>query len=247
MQQVFGDSGQAVELFAQDAAVNLGLSSRAALEAAGTFGNLFVALELPQGEAAALSEDVLQLAADLGSFNDVDPTEVLERLRSGLVGEIEPLRRLGVNFNAAQVEAKAFELGLTDASGAVSEAAKVQARWALILEQTVPAQGDFARTSDSLANAQRTLAGLFGDVQERLGDELLPVMKSFVTITADSLLPILETVGDPSRRSRRRCSTVSPPASSVSPTRSSRSARRWGSWRRRSVGWWWRSRRCSPR
>ena len=98
--------------------------------------------------------------------------DALEKLRSGLVGEAEPLRVLGVNINEATTKAKAFELGLVGANGVVSEAAKVQARYALILEQTVTAQGDFARTADGVANTQRTLTAEWENAQVVIGQAL---------------------------------------------------------------------------
>ena len=140
---VFGALSKNVQNFATNAPQALGLSTAAALEATSTFGNLFVALGLTQAEAADLSPEIVQLAADLASFNDIEVGDAIEKLRSGLVGEAEPLRVLGVNINEATTKAKAFELGLVGANGVVSEAAKVQARYALILEQTGTAAGGF--------------------------------------------------------------------------------------------------------
>lgn len=176
MQVVFGPVSGEIEAFAKNAATNLGMSKQAATEAAGTFGNLFSALGLGKPEMADMSTGILQLSADLASFNNLSPEEVLEKLRAGLVGEAEPLRALGVNLSAAAVEAKAMEMGLADASGELSEAAKVQARYALIMEQTKLAQGDFARTSDGLANSSRIAKAQMEDLQAEMGANLLPVM-----------------------------------------------------------------------
>ena len=122
-----------------------------------------------------MSEGLIQLAADLASFNDIDPAIVLEKLRSGLVGEVEPLRTLGVNLTMAATRAKAMEMGLADVNGEISQAALVQARYALILEQTTNAQGDFARTSDGLANSTRTLRAEWKDTLAMLGENILPM------------------------------------------------------------------------
>jgi hypothetical protein len=173
---VFGESAPEIQEWATTAATSVGLAKQQALEAAGTFGNLFTALGLSKDAAAQLSPEVVQIAADLASFNNLGVEETLEKLRSGLVGEIEPLRSLGISFGALQVEAKAAELGLRDANGEISEGAKVQARYALILDQTKAAQGDFARTSDGLANQQRILSAEFGNLQAEVGARLLPVM-----------------------------------------------------------------------
>lgn len=186
---VFGDSFEEIDRFAADAATSVGLSATAALEATGTFGNLFQAMGATQDVAADLSPQVVTLASDLASFNNLGTDEVLEKLRSGLVGEVEPLRGLGVSFTAAQVEAKAFELGLAAVGEEVSEGAKLQARFALIMEQTTLAQGDFARTSGGLANQQRILSAEFQNAVTVAGQALLPTLLELVGVAREQLIP----------------------------------------------------------
>ena len=101
---VFGDSAEQVTTFASTAATNLGMTNQQALEAAGTFGNLFTSMGTGQQTAADMSTGLVQMAADLASFNNLDPTEALEKLRSGIVGETEPLRSLGINRYVGQYE-----------------------------------------------------------------------------------------------------------------------------------------------
>lgn len=111
-QTVFGDAFERVDAVAQGAAKSMGLSRTAALDAAATFGNLFRAMGIGTGPAADMSLTLNQLAGDLASFNNVDPEEALQALRSGLLGEAEPLRRFGVNLNEARINAEALRLGL---------------------------------------------------------------------------------------------------------------------------------------
>jgi len=184
---VFGSAADIVEEFGGTAARSVGMSERAALEAAGTFGNLFTTMGLGQKASADMSVSLVKLAGDLASFNNLNPEDVLEKLRSGLVGEVEPLRTLGINLNQAAVQAKAMEMGLADANGQLSQAALVQARYALILEQTKHAQGDFGRTSDGLANSTRILRAEFEDLQARLGQELLPAATEALHVFVDML------------------------------------------------------------
>lgn len=172
---VFGDMSADVLKWGDDAAKSFGMSKQQALEAAGTFGNLFTSMGLGQEKSADMSRGLVELAADLASFNNLDPSVVLEKLRSGLVGEVEPLRTLGINLTMTAVKAKAMEMGLADANGEVSQAALLQARYALILEQTKNAQGDFARTSDGLANSTRILKAEWKDALATLGENLLPI------------------------------------------------------------------------
>jgi len=189
---VFGDSIGVIKEFASTSATSLGISEQAAYEATGTFGNLFTALGMTQGSAATMSMDVVTLASDLASFNNLDPTEALEKLRAGLLGESEPLKSMGVNLNAAMVEAKAMEMGLADASGQLSESALVMARYSLITEQTKNAQGDFKETSEGLANSQRIMKAEFENVKAQLGEALLPTLTELMK----AMLPILKNVSE---------------------------------------------------
>lgn len=184
---VFGDTAGVIEAFAKDAAKNLGLSRQAALDAAGTFGNLFSALGLGRPEAAKMSTEILTLAADLASFNNIDPTVALEKLRSGLVGQSEPLRALGVNLTEAAVKAKAMEMGLGGVGRELTEAEKVQARYKLITEQTALAQGDFSRTSTGLANSTRIAKAEQEDMSAEMGQVLLPLMQQMTGLVRGAI------------------------------------------------------------
>jgi hypothetical protein len=184
---VFDQSAEAILDWSRTSATSLGQSRQQALEAAGAFGNLFTAMGLTSEESATMSMDLVTLASDLASFNNIDPTEALEKLRSGLVGETEPLRSVGVLLNEAAVQAKAMELGLVGVDGELTEAQKVQARYAIILDQTSAAQGDFSRTSTDAANATRIARAQFADAASTMGQHLLPIGTQ-VLAWANSLL-----------------------------------------------------------
>lgn len=171
---VFGASARTIEEWGRTMAEAGGLSTQAAVEAAATFGNFLTSLVGSRQKAAEMSMQLVQLASDLASFNNLDPTEVLQKLRSGLSGEAEPMRSLGVFLSEAKVKAKAMEMGLADAHGELSEGAKVLARYQIIMEETKTAQGDFARTADGLANSQRRLNAELINAQAALGEKLLP-------------------------------------------------------------------------
>lgn len=188
---VFEESAEEIHDWADDAADNFGLSEQAALAATGTFGNMLVEMGLTTSAASDMSRSIVELSADLGSFNNLPTAEVLEKIRAGLVGETEPLRSLGVNLNAASIEAKALELGLTRSTAALTPAMKAQAAYALIVEQTSKAQGDFARTSDGLANSSKVLEANVADLQAQIGGLLLPSATDTVVAFNDiiSVLP----------------------------------------------------------
>jgi len=184
---VFGDSADAILAWGDTAAATMGMSENSALAAAGTYGNLFRAMGMGEDVSAKMSTGLVGLAGDLASFNNMDPTEVLDKLRAGLSGETEPLKSLGVNINEALLKERAFEMGLWDGVGTLDAAAKAQASYALIMEQTSLAQGDFARTSDGLANQQRILKAKFEDIRATVGGALLPVITKFATTLSEYL------------------------------------------------------------
>jgi hypothetical protein len=190
---VFGNNATDIDEWSKGLADNFRVSRRQALEAAGNFGNLFVAMGLGQDEAAGMSQRMVELAGDLSSFNNIPVDQALEKLRSGLVGEIEPLRQLGVSFNAAMVEAKALEMGLVDLEGNVTEQGKVQARFALIMEQTALAQGDAARTAETAAGQMATARANLDNAMTGLGEVLLPIATDVLT---NFVTPLIEDFAD---------------------------------------------------
>lgn len=191
---VFGTSAASVRAFADTASTSIGQSERQVLQATGTFGNLFTAMGFGTATAADMSIQLVKLASDLASFNDIDPTEALDALRSGLVGETEPLKRLGVNMNEATLKAKALELGLKTSGATLDPLVKAQAAYALILEQTSTAQGDFARTADGLANQQRSLTAQWEEARAEIGEGLLPLMVDLAGVINNTVLPAFKTL-----------------------------------------------------
>lgn len=172
---LFGKQADTIDRFSKRTAANFGISRQAALEATGTFGNLFVALEIGPKRAADMSIAMTKLAADMASFNNASPEEALEAIRSGLVGETEPLRRFGVNLNDATLRAQALKMGLIDTvKNALTPQQRALAVNSLLFKQTEKAQGDFARTSGGLANQTRILKARLADIGAELGARLLP-------------------------------------------------------------------------
>lgn len=197
---VFGTSAKVIEEWAKTSAEAFGQSKQQALEAAGTFGNLFTAMQIGAPQASKMSTTLIQLAGDLASFNNIGTEEALTALRAGLVGEAEPLRRLGVNLNEAALKAEAMRLGLAKStSEGLEPAAKAQAAYSLILQQTKNAQGDFARTSEGLANQTRILEAEFTNLRAEVGKELLPVAKDAVSVARD-MLKEFKSLPDPVKK-----------------------------------------------
>lgn len=177
---VFGDNADAMEAWASTASRTFGQSSLAALDSAATIGNMFVAMGMTTAKAAEMSRSMVELGSDLASFNNTSPEDAILAIGAALRGEAEPMRRYGVLLDDATLKAKAFAMGIYDGTGTLEPASKALAAYQVILDQTKTAQGDFAKTSDGLANSQRTLAALFEDAKVAAGEGLLPAMQQLV-------------------------------------------------------------------
>lgn len=195
----FGEHSDVIEDFAESSARSFGISRRAANDYASTLGVILQASGLNQEATADMSVELTKLAADLASFNNIPVDVALEKIRSGLVGEAEPLRTVGVLLSAAEVKTKAYEMGIAEAGAELTEAQKVQARYALILEQTTQAQGDFTRTADGSANQQRIMAANWEDLRARIGQGFLPVqqklyegLNKLFTIVQEKVIPAIQ-------------------------------------------------------
>lgn len=186
-QQVFGASADEVRKWSETTAAAFGISQRAALEAAGTFGNLFRTVDLAPQQAAEMSRSLTELAADLASFNNANIDDVLLAIRSGLIGEAEPLRRYGVLLSESRVQQEALaETGKKNVKQ-LTDQEKALARYNIILKDTVPAQGDFQRTSEGLANQQRILKAQVEDLSASLGRVLIPTVTAMISGLNDAI------------------------------------------------------------
>jgi hypothetical protein len=170
---VFGRASKSIKDFADGAARNLGQSKQSVLDAAGTFGTFGKAAGLAGEDLAGFTTDFVTLSTDLASFNNTSPEEAVLAIGAALRGESEPLRRYGVLLNDAVLKQEAMTLGIYDGKGALTAQQKVLAAQAAIYKQTNDAQGDFMRTSDGLANSQRTLKAVFEDAKVALGQAFL--------------------------------------------------------------------------
>jgi len=195
--EIFGDAADSVFDFADDAAQALGQSKQSVLDAAGTFGTFGKAAGLAGKDLSTFSNDFTGLASDLASFNNTSPEEAVQALGAALRGESEPLRRYGILLDDASMRQKALELGIVSTTkNALTPQQKILAAQALIFEQSADAQGDFERTSGSLANQQRILQAELSNVTVEIGQKLLPIAVKFATFANDKLVPAINLAAD---------------------------------------------------
>jgi hypothetical protein len=191
--QVFGAGAKDINKFAEGAASALGQSKQQALEAAKTFGIYGASAGLVGKKNADFSKSFVTLATDLASFNNTSVQQAIDALASGLRGESEPLRAYGVLLDDASLRQAAFAAGIIKSTkDSLTPQQKVLASQILIFKQTATQQGDFARTSEGLANQQRKLSAEFANAKAELGTAFLPIAKDVVTLLADKFVPALE-------------------------------------------------------
>jgi phage-related protein len=190
---IFGDSSSAIEAFAATAATTFGQSKTQAMDAAAGFAVFGKSAGLSGETLVDFSTDLTGLASDIASFSNTSVEEAITAISSGLRGESLPLRKYGVLLDEATLRARALAMGLIKTTKtALTPQQKVLAAQAEILAQTSLQQGDFARTSDGLANKQRILSASVDDLQSAIGQDLLPVALELTNAFLTDVLPALK-------------------------------------------------------
>ena len=208
---IFGAGAGAMEAWASTAASTMGLSKQAALEAGASFGDMFSQIGFASGDAAKMSQSVVQLAADLGSFNNLPTAEVTDMIAASFRGEYDSLQRVIPNINAARVETEALAATGKRSAKELTAQEKAAATLAIVQKDGARAMGDFARTSDGVANKQKILAARMEDAKAKFGELLLPV-KSLVL---DGFLRLMDIGGQLGPVFSTISTAVGPLASSV--------------------------------
>lgn len=191
----FGDASAEINRLGEDSATRLGLSQSQFNSIATQFSAFAGTIAGAGGNVAGVIDELSTRGADFASVFNLEVSDALGLFQSGLAGETEPLRKYGIDLSAAAVEAYAMANGIGESGRQLTEAEKVQARYGLLLQSTNKTQGDFANTSDSLANSQRIASARFADASAALGNSLLPIIQTITVALADTFVPILETVG----------------------------------------------------
>ena len=194
-QVILGEGAAAVAKFAATAGTKLGQSRTEALRAAGNFAIFGKSAGLSGQALAKFSTDFTTLASDLASFNNTTPEDAVNALGAALRGQALPLRRYGILLDDATLKQRALTLGIIDTTtGALTPQQRVLAAQAEIYAQSGDAQGDFARTSDGLANSQRILKAEIENLKISLGENLLPVALSVAKFFKETFVPVLKGV-----------------------------------------------------
>ncbi len=176
----FGQGAAKIEEFAKSASTSFGLTELQAKQFTGTVGSMVKSMGLTDEAALEMSTALVGLTGDMASFYNLDHQTAFDKIRSGISGENEPLKQLGINMSVANLEAYALSKGIKTAYEKMSEAERVQLRYGYIMEQTADAQGDFVRTQDSYANQVRVLQNNLDTLAANIGSALIPMLTSAV-------------------------------------------------------------------
>ena len=144
-------------------------------------------LGLSAADSFTAAQQIAERSIDLASQKGISDARAYEAIISGLTGETEPLKRLGVVLSEATVQAELLRLGFKGNASDASEAQKAVARYNLILAKTATAQGDVARTSESANNKLKEAQTEFENAAIALGNELLPALVSVAGAATDVL------------------------------------------------------------
>lgn len=149
--------------------------------------DFLVPLGFARREAAGMSADMVELAADLASFNNVAADVPLQAIQSALAGMSRPLRQFGVDVSQARLEMLALEEGLISAGQELDNNARAQAIMIAVQRDSADAMGDAARTADSAANQLRFLRRDVMDLAQGIGDILVPAVIPMVRYLRDAV------------------------------------------------------------
>jgi hypothetical protein len=181
LQSTFGSSGDRIIAWANETAIAFNLSQREALTAAQTMAVFGDSAGLAGQDLETFAISLTERAAEAASYFGGTTADAITAFGAALRGENEPIRKYGVLLDDATLRAKAFEMGLTEASNkALTPQQKTLAAYNVIMEQTTRVQGDVARTSDSMANqikqSQAQMENFKSTVGETLAVGLAPIL-----------------------------------------------------------------------
>lgn len=158
----------------------LGIDPTEAMNNMATIQGLTTSFGIASDKAYVLSKNLTQLGYDLASLKNIPVAESFTKIQAAISGELEPIRRLGVDISNARLQQELLNLGYSQSVSTLSQADKAVLRYIAIMKQTTDAQGDFARTLSSPANMIRILQAQLNSLARAVGSLLYPALKSIL-------------------------------------------------------------------
>ena len=158
----------------------LGIDPTEAMNNMATIQGLTTSFGMASDKAYVLSKNLTQLGYDLASLKNIPVAESFTKIQAAISGELEPIRRLGVDISNARLQQELLNLGYSQSVSTLSQADKAFLRYIAIMKQTTDAQGDFARTINSPANQIKILKAQLNSLARSVGSLLYPALKSIL-------------------------------------------------------------------
>ena len=175
-----GEYAESAYEYAEKVSGAMGIDTSEWIRAQGVFMTLSTGFGVAGDRANKMSQNLTQLGYDLSSFFNISTEDAMQKLQSGLSGELEPLRRLGYDLSQAKLEATAFELGIEKSVSAMTQAEKAQLRYYAIMTQVTRAQGDMGRTLDDPANQVRVFKAQLSMAAREIGNIFIPSLNAIL-------------------------------------------------------------------
>ncbi len=201
----FGSSAKTVNEWSKTTLKAFGLNELSAKNYAGTMGAMLKSSGLASDEIVNMSMELTELAGDMASFRNLSGEEAFNKIRSGISGETEPLKAIGIDMSVASLEAYALSQGIETAYNEMSQAEKVMLRYNYLLKATSYMQGDFTDTAGSFSNQAKVLKESWTEFTGSLATYVLPTLTSGINVLNKAigfmannwsiLAPILALVG----------------------------------------------------
>lgn len=189
----FGGMADSAREWSTELSDRLGLNDFELRRTSATLFTMFDAMKIGEKSSFDMATSISELSADMASFFNLNPAEAFEKLRSGLVGQTEPLRALGIIVDETTVKQTAMRLGLIKQGDEMSVQQKVLARYLAIMDQTKKMQGDIAKTIESPTNQLRIMKEQMTKLTIELGMALMPAFTSLLGVLK-GVIPYIESV-----------------------------------------------------
>lgn len=210
----FKNNSKQVKTWANNATKQFGLSKNAALEMTSLFGDMGTSMGLSTGESAKMSTSLAGLAGDLSSFKNIPVEEAMTALNGVFTGETESLKRLGIVMTEANLAQYALAKGYGKSYDEMSQAEKVQLRYAYVTDMSKNAVGDYERTSDGAANTMRTFKSSVENLATTLGQNLLPL----ITPIVKKMTKLVESFGKMDSDTQKKILAIAGAIAALGPT-----------------------------
>lgn len=175
-----GDFASEAREYAETVGEIMGIDPGEWMRNQGVFMTLATGFGVVSDRAYTMSKNLTQLGYDLSSFFNISFEDAMQKLQSGISGELEPLRRLGYDLSQARLEAVALSLSIDKAVSSMTQAEKAELRYYAIMTQVTTAQGDMARTLNAPANQLRILSAQFNQAARAIGSIFIPVLNAIL-------------------------------------------------------------------